>query len=200
MGNDVAPAVAEEVAAVAALHRSLLPDSFLSTLGVAFLDLLYRRVLRQPGSLLLVARSDGRVVGFIAGTEDTSGFYRSFVRHEGLPAAVATARRAIRHPSTGMRMAETVWYGRTSSVSGVELPRAELLSMGVVPEERGRGTASRLVMALQDGWRCAGVLRARVVVPLDNSAAIATYERAGFASAGRLDVHGDRPSQVMVWG
>jgi ribosomal protein S18 acetylase RimI-like enzyme len=200
VGDDVAPAVEEDVAAVAALHGSLLPGSFLSTLGVTFLGLLYRRVLRQPGSLLLVASSDGRVVGFIAGTEDTFGLYRSFLRHDGLPATAATARGVLRHPSAGLRIAETVRYGRTASVPGVELPRAELLSMGVVPEARGKGLASSLVTALQDRWRGAGVFRARVVVSLDNGAAIATYERAGFAPVGRLDVHGDRASQVMVWG
>ena len=71
---------ADDIEVVAQLHREQLADSFLARLGERFLKVLYRRIVADSGSALLVARADGRVVGFVAGTDDTACHFVNQIR------------------------------------------------------------------------------------------------------------------------
>jgi ribosomal protein S18 acetylase RimI-like enzyme len=73
-----------------------------------------------------------------------------------------------------------------------EHPRArhfELMYMGLVPEVRGRGWGQQL--ARQALWlaKSAGVERVVLAVDAENSPALATYERVGFAMWDRRSVY-----------
>lgn len=192
----------EDVDIVAALHVSELPGSFLAQLGTRFLQLLYRRLMLSPAAVLLVASEQERVIGFVAGTEDTSSFYKEFLRRDGLRAAVTAAPRAVRH---GRRIAETLGYSRRMASSGPTatgvdaLPPAELLSLAVARVARRRGVGTALVQELQAELERRGVAALRVVVAADNAPAIQAYRTCGFTDAGRVQVHRGQPSQVLTW-
>ena len=55
---------------VASLHCDYINQSFLATLGVPFLSLLYEAIDKDSESILLVERVDHSVVGFVAGTRE----------------------------------------------------------------------------------------------------------------------------------
>jgi len=181
----------------ARLHREQLTDSFLASLGESFLRVLYRRIVLDPGSTLLVARRDGVAVGFIAGTGDTGQLYRAFVRRDGLRAGAAAAPRLLRHPWSTL---ETLRYGGGGVSSTDDLPTAELLSLAVDPRARRGGVGARLIEALQQDLGVQGVARMKVTVSADNAAAIAAYRRCGFAPAATVEVHRGHRSEVLVWG
>jgi ribosomal-protein-alanine N-acetyltransferase len=61
----------------------------------------------------------------------------------------------------------------------------ELLLLAILPEERKRGLASRLLAELLAQARAAGARRALLEVAAGNAAAIACYRAAGFAECGR---------------
>jgi ribosomal protein S18 acetylase RimI-like enzyme len=149
----------------------------------------------DPSSTVQVARAGERVVGFVAGTEDTGRFMRGFVRRDAPRAAVAGAAGLLRHPGAAW---ETLRYG-PASADGDGLPAAELLALAVDPAARRRGLGLRLIQALQDDARGRGIPAMRVTVAADNTAAIAAYERAGFRRATRVEVHRGRTSEVLVW-
>jgi ribosomal protein S18 acetylase RimI-like enzyme len=78
---------------------------------------------------------------------------------------------------------------------------AELISMWVAPDARGRGVGDRLVAAVER-WACRdGATRLRLSVAEGNDAAWALYERCGFQPAGEppnLMPDGVRLEHVLV--
>ena len=190
------PGRAEDVAVVAAMHHTGLPDSFLTLLGAPFLQVLYRRIVASPGSLLVVADLDGQVVGFVAGTEDTGLLYRDFVRRDGLKAGAVAAPRAVRH---ARRVVETLTYSRRATTGETPLPPAELLSLVVAGSARERGVGAALVRHLQADLRARGVDAVRVVVAADNASAVRLYRSCDFSDAGLIQVHRGQPSRVLTW-
>jgi ribosomal protein S18 acetylase RimI-like enzyme len=178
------------------LHVAEISDGFLSSLGRPFLTRLYRRVLREPGSFLLVAESDGNAIGFIAGAEDVGALYRAFIRHDGVPATIAALPKIVR---SWRRVWETLRYPAGGHEDAAPLPAAELLSVAVAPAARGRGVGRLLVQAFTTELTRRRVAGARVVVGADNEAAIRLYEQCGFAKVARIEVHRGTPSQVLTW-
>ena len=64
--------------------------------------------LPVAGLVPLVAEADGRVVGFVAGSGDVGGLYRSFLWHDGAAAALSVAGRLLRR---WRRALETLRHG-----------------------------------------------------------------------------------------
>jgi ribosomal protein S18 acetylase RimI-like enzyme len=186
-----------DAGAAAALHASEIGEGFLPSLGRPFLTRLYRRIVRSPGSFLLVAHDGEAIVGFVAGTEHVRELYRSFLLHDGVPATLAALPRVAR---SWRRVLETLRYpDATGGDRARDLPSAELLAIAVAPMARGRGAGRELVAALTSEFQRRGVGAVRVVVGEDNTAAIGLYERCGFTKAARIEVHRGTPSQVLTW-
>ncbi|HEY5013690.1 MAG TPA: GNAT family N-acetyltransferase [Acidimicrobiia bacterium] len=204
--TDVRPGTEADASLAATLHASEIGDGFLPSLGRSFLTRLYRRIVRSPGSFLLVAEADGDTLGFIAGTDDVRELYRSFLVRDGLVAAISALPQVLR---SSRRVLETLRYGTgtgggtgnepSHGPSEADLPKAELLAIAVAPRARGRGAGRALVDAFTAELTRRGVPGARVVVGADNDAAIRLYERCGFTKVARIEVHRGTPSQVLTW-
>ncbi len=180
-----------DAADAARLHAEQIEEGFLSTLGPRFLTLLYRRVVRWPGSLLVVAENDGVVVGQAAATEDVGGLYRQFMLKDGLVAGLVALPQLARRWRSAL---ETLRY---PSHDG--LPAAELLAVAVCSEVRGRGIGRALVLAANEELARRGVTDARVVVAEGNAPARALYRSAGFRPATSIRVHARTRSEVLTW-
>src|SRR5262245_17817471 len=71
---EVQVATSEDCRAIAEVHveswqhayRSILPEQYLASLSVAEREAMWRRTVERQSSHLLVARSAGQVVGFVA--------------------------------------------------------------------------------------------------------------------------------------
>lgn len=187
-----------DVPALAHLHRTGIDTGFLAGLGIRFLRRLYRALVRWPEAVVMVAEDGDRVVGFVAGVEDTGRFYRNFLLRHGPMAALAAFPRLL-HPRMLWRAWETLRYGTVSAGGTTDVGRAELLSMAVVAHARGRGIGYRLGNEFLHRMQEAGVDRMKVVVGTDNGPAIAAYAKMGFQRDGIVEVHGREISEVMVW-
>ena len=188
----VRPARTGDAPAAAALHASEISEGFLPTLGPAFLRRLYRRLVLDPSSFVVVADDGGRVVGFAAAAEDLGRVYRSFAVRDGVVAGVAAAPRLVK----GWRkVRETLRYPAATG----SLPAAEVLSVAVAPEARGRGVGRALLAEVLAEFARRGVDGARVVTAATNDPAQALYRAAGFREAERLEVHAGTASTVLTW-
>jgi ribosomal protein S18 acetylase RimI-like enzyme len=182
-----------EAARVAHLHVEGLPDSLLAGLGPRFLTRLYLRIAQDPGSFLLVREHGGEVAGFVAGTVNTGALYRSFLRHDGLGAALSASGHLLRH---GRRAWDTLRYGR--GAGDPSDPPAELLSLAVAADARRLGIGGQLVDAFVAELDRRGISTCRVTVGASNAAARALYAGAGFQDARTIEVHRGDPSVVMI--
>jgi ribosomal protein S18 acetylase RimI-like enzyme len=191
-------ATLEDVRAIAALHASRIAEGFLVTLGPAFLRRLYRRVILSPGSFLLVADDDRSVCGFIAVAENTRALYREYLLRDGAAAAIAAARGIARAPR---HVWETLRYGLRAGDGdeGSGAVAAEILATTVAADHERRGIGSRLVRTAVEELERRGVASARVVTAVGNVAAVHAYERGGFRSAGRDEVHRGVQQELLVW-
>jgi ribosomal protein S18 acetylase RimI-like enzyme len=185
-----------DAAAAAGLHAGRISDGFLSFLGPAFLTHLYRRIARTPSSFLLVADGSGSsgVVGFIAGSADVGGLYKSFLVRDGVAAGLAAAPRLLRG---WRRVIETLRHGASE---GAGTGRGtELLAIAVDPAHEGRGVGKALVTAFLDQVGASGATAAYVVVGADNAGAIGLYARSGFVAGSEFELHAGTRSVVMQW-
>jgi glycosyltransferase involved in cell wall biosynthesis/ribosomal protein S18 acetylase RimI-like enzyme len=181
-----------DAAAVAELHASRIGEGFLATLGPGFLVQLYRRMVRSPHAVVLVADDGDGPAGFIAVSQDTNRFYREFLVKDGVVAATRAAPALVRAPK---QVWETLRYGAGES----GLPPAEVLAIGVAERSAGRGVGGALVAAALDEMRARDVDAVRVVTSVDNAAALRMYERAGFRRHSRTEVHAGIAQEVLVW-
>lgn len=86
--------------------------------------------------------------------------------------------------------ADGLFIGQVSAPSGFVLSRsvldeAEILTVAILPELRGRGYSRPLLATHLDGLSRAGVLFVHLEVEDGNAPALAVYRRLGFREIGR---------------
>ncbi len=190
-------ATLEDVDAVVALHASRISEGFLVSLGPAFLRRLYSRVVRSHGSFLLVA-DEGRAGLWL---------HRGRREHEGAVSRVRAARRGDGHDHRragsrgppGLCRRPCATDCATATASAANAVAAEILSTCVAADHTGRGIGTQLVRVAVDELERRGVESARVVTAVGNLAAVHAYERGGFRSRGREEVHRGVTQELLVW-
>ncbi len=187
-------ATAADAPSLARLHAAAISDGFLSTLGHRFLTLLYRRIIDEPGSFAFVVDDGQGVAGFVATTASTRTLYRSFVRHDGLRAALAAAPNLL---GSLRRVRETWRYGAGPGPHGP--PCAEVLATAVAPRARGVGVGRRLMAATVAELTQRNITEATVVTATANAAARRLYEQSGFVPDGLVEVHEGIEQTVLRW-
>jgi ribosomal protein S18 acetylase RimI-like enzyme len=191
-----------DVSQLAALHRRIFPDYFLTHMGQRFLEHFYREFAGQPENYGLVAISDQEPVGAIIGTTNGAAFYSRLYPHSFGVAVLALARGLVTDPylrhnlaarSAHMRHAlGSILHHRREPVQantpGVPLPRsARLLSIGVDPGHTGQGIASELVDRFCRELVDNGVEQVGLSVRADNQHAIDFYVKTGWQYEGGTD-------------
>lgn len=144
------PARPDEADFLADQMRRHIPWSRLLDLGPAFLRLLHRHMILSRHSLCLIAERDGEVLGYLAGTFSTAGFFRDFVLRRGVRAACVLVPHLLR-PSRLRTILHSVLYFRGQpDRDRPPDPDAEILNFLVEEKARGTGLARRLFTTYRD--------------------------------------------------
>lgn len=177
----------EHAGAVAELHISGIKTGFISSLGIDFVTALYEAIAASRFSFGLVAESKGKVIGFVVFTTDINKLYRSAILRGGLRFIFLLAGRmlSVRRIRNAF---ETFFYPGRISKLGV--PRAELLSIVVAPEERGKGLSRTLTCEGLAECQRRGIDRVKVLVGADNEPANKLYLKCGFEHVAQINNHG----------
>jgi ribosomal protein S18 acetylase RimI-like enzyme len=180
---------------VAQLHAGNIDQGFLSTLGVPFLTLLYEAIDGDASSVLLIEEKDGRVAGFVAGAIGMRPIYRQLLRR--WPRLIPALMPALLSPRKLWRMVEILMLGSKPPVLK-DLPHAELLSIAVSPEMRGKGCAQALYLRLTRHFEETGTESFRIVVGEALHPAHRFYTRMGARVVGEVEIHRGRKSLVYT--
>ncbi len=124
------------------LHMKAFPDFFLTQLGLPFLKTLYSGYMEDERAGILVAEINGKVVGFIAYSNEYSRFYKGLLKRHLLRFAFCSILAAIRHPSFVKRLLGA--FKKSDEVKKEEA-YVELASICVDPKIEGKGIGSKLI-------------------------------------------------------
>jgi ribosomal protein S18 acetylase RimI-like enzyme len=180
---------------VAQLHADNISQGFLSSLGKPFLALLYESIDADGDSVLLLAETEGCVVGFVSGTIGMGSIYRQLARRWWRLTIVLFP--ALLSPSKVWKIAEIMLFGRKESV-GDEVPNAELLSIAVDPAFRGQGHARKLYRGLIQNFKNREGDGFRIIVGESLSAAHKFYVSMGACLISETEVHKGQKSLVYA--
>lgn len=153
-------------------------------------------VAHHPDLAFVVETDDGRVAGYIVGTDDTPAF-EAWFRDEWWPRFADRRPR----PAPGDERDGILNYahdrGSSETLFGAEYPAH--LHIDLLPELQGQGWGRRLIDALVAELHARGVTGLHLVASAENAGALAFYPRVGFtplASPDGLGAFGMRLSTL----
>jgi len=177
----------EHIRDIAALHIQSINTGFISSLGIDFVTALYEAIARNKSSFGFVTEEENSVLGFVAFTTNLNKLYKSIILKRGLRLTLLLTGKMF-SLQTIKKIFETLFY--PSRLKKTDLPKAELLSIVVADESRGKGLGGQL---LQKGLaECAkrGIEKVKVLVGADNKPANKLYLKCGFELVRQIDSHG----------
>ena len=179
------------------IHRSEIPEGFLSSLGVPFLTEMYRAIALEPATFLFGSTAGDSLEGLICGSEGGLSPIRLVLK--------MSPWRVLRHagprlaqPANFLRAVETLRY-MGADPSTVDLPPSEILNFAVSRSSQGKGVGQLLFRELCREFKARGVGNIRIVTGADQRSAQRFYESAGARRAGSLTVHEGTDSVVYVY-
>lgn len=176
------------------MHIQGIPTGFISSLGQEFVAALYEAIAEDKNSFGFVAIEDDKVLGFVAFSINLSRLYKYVALKKGFKFIFVLAKRML-----FSRVIKKIWDNLfyPSKMKKMNLPDAELLSIAIVPDGRGRGIAKQLVDAGFEECRKRRIEKVKVLVAADNEAANKLYKKCGFELNTQINSHGVR-SNVYI--
>jgi len=178
----------EDARQVAELHIAGIQTGFISSLGVDFVTTVYEAIATSKNAFGLAAIRDDKIIGFVTFSSNTVALYKSVIFKKGLRFAFLLAGKLFSTKRI-RNIAETILYPAKIKKK-IELPQAELLSIVVAEEKRGKGLSQEL---LREGFslcRQRKIENVKVLVGADNKPANSLYQKCGFALVCQIQNHG----------
>jgi hypothetical protein len=179
---------------VARLHHAAMGSSLWARLGRPFLARLYGALVEHPMFLGAVYEEDGRIRGFIAGTEDAGSLLRDTFRRRWHRLVGPVARGILGDRSLLRPILATPRYAETVPAGHV---KAESLFCSFEPDLRGKRVSGHINKVLFDELAARGHDRVKITTEQDNEAALRQLASWGFRPAGTFRFY-DKPMVALV--
>jgi len=184
----IRPMTSPDAHRVAYLHAASITEGFLTRLGHRFLAALYRGVAADAQSVVFVADEQGRVLGFCAYARDVGAMYKRVLGARFWRLGFASLPYSL-NPWLLKEIRDTLRYPAKQSAQA--LPPAEILSIAVDDEARGKGVGRLLLDAALDRARADGEDRIKVLAGAKLKGANRFYPACGFQHAAEITQHGE---------
>lgn len=172
--------------AVVKMHRDSATTGMTAWLGQCFCEHLLWGIRSTPYSFLLVYEDEQHnPLGYICCTINISKMYKRIILRHFFPMAFSSITKLAR-PSIFKRAMIAVVRPKIfkeGNYSQWNLPDAELIAKGVLPEARNKGIGTKLIQAAFERFEQMGIDRIRTWTR-DNPEATAFYQKRGFAVLG----------------
>ena len=182
---------------IANLHHSAIKSGFLSSLGLGFLNSLYKYLIIKE--IVLVYRDGEKVLGFVSCSLCSGKMMRKFLFNPG--GVLSFLPAVLKKPSLILRALETMRIPVKNKSAGekkpgLNLPDAELLSISVKPGTQKEGIGTLLLSGLEKRLREEGVKQYKAVAGATLVAANSFYQKNGFHLTTEISIHGKDISNV----
>ncbi|MBX4200629.1 GNAT family N-acetyltransferase [Candidatus Parcubacteria bacterium] len=177
---------------IASIHKSEIRGGFLSSLPLPFLQTLYEAQIASPFSFCVIAKEEGRVIGFVSGVTDLNAFYKYFISRHFFQSVLILLPKVF---SSLKKIGETLLYPKKSE----SLPKAELLVIAISSQFQGKGLGRLLLDGFLLQMKQRDVKIFKLIVGEELTNAIKFYEKNGFTFLKTITIHGKIPSRVYVY-
>lgn len=174
---------------LAYLHFTCLGKSFLSKLGINFLEILYKAMLPVKSGFTYVYEKDNQVVGFITGCYDANTFFKDIMRERMIDLIKATMIAIYKRPLFVKLVIGAIVY--PNRFEEKIYPKAELLSIAVDEKYRGNKIGEKMLQELISKYKESGVLEFKVGVKKEMQSANNFYIKNGFKFINTVKVLND---------
>ncbi|HDY69138.1 MAG TPA: GNAT family N-acetyltransferase [Candidatus Scalindua sp.] len=192
---DIEKAKVIDIDHVASLHREYINTGFLSSLGSPFLKLIYQSMVNSNNAFCIVAIEKKNIIGFVSGAIDIGGFYKDFLRRNFIKASTILLPKILNF-QFAKKIIETLLYPARKEQN---LPEAELLSIVVDKNYRGKGIARKLFEKLEEEFKTRSVNRFKVIVGSKLISARRFYEKMGGILHSEVEVHKGEKSNIYIY-
>lgn len=167
----------KDVNECAYLHYESIKDSFLCEFGKLFLQRIYKRLVSSDKCFGYVYLNNSEIVGFITGSENMDGFMKSLLFKDFFVIIPIIFQKLIAKPHLIKNVIQTFSYSKKSNVDNI---KAELVSIIVRQDFRGKKLGTFLLNDLINHFKEKGISKFKVMVDKNNLAANAFYKSSGF--------------------
>lgn len=180
-----------DIREISRIHQSSFIGYFLHSFGEEFLRIYYANYLARTEHVLLVAKAEDRIIGFVAGTHDKALLYRTLFNDNFFSIAKITInkfmaskkfraqffkRRYILADAIKLKISKI----RSRAEKSSEEENSRLLSIAVNKEFRGKGVSVELIRKFEKELFKRGSLSCVLSVKADNSRGIGFYKKMGW--------------------
>lgn len=181
--------------AIARLHRDHINQSFLATLGIPFLMLLYEAIDKDEDSFLLLKKNDKVIVGFISGTLGLKSIFKRLLMQPYK--LICSLKKNFLSFFKIYKMLEILFRSK-NNYREKDLPKYELLSMVIDPAFQGKGYSESLFMSLCDSFKNKGIKSFKIMVGKNLTRANAFYSKMGSIPVKEKQMHKGSNSLIYV--
>ena len=161
------------------IHLKTFPGFFLTFMGKGFLNQMYACYCKHPGSGLFAAFEGETPVGFLAYSSDFSGLYKYMIKKRLFPFFWYSMGAFFRKPKVFMRLVRALLKPGEAKREDAYV---ELSSIGVKPEQKGKGIGSLLIDELKKETDFSKFAYINLETDAENNeAANRFYQKNGFA-------------------
>jgi len=168
-----------DVNQVVKVHLCSFQGFFLSFLGPKFLSLLYAYIISSPdGAGFVIVDKGDKIIGFVCGSTEPSGFYRRFFKKQWWHIVLAILWPVLRNPCIVPRL---MWRALHPPQASTNLGAATLFSIAISPESQNKGIGKRLAQEFLHEMRRRGMRQVNLTTDKDSNESVnAFYKRLGF--------------------
>ena len=165
---------------IAKIHLKSFPNFFLTTLGYSFLKTYYRSCAKSKEAISICAidQDDKKLLGFAVGCLNSKGFNKRLIFSNSLEYSYRAILLLFTKPIALIRLYKNLAKNNGKDDKG---NYAELLSIGVSPDQNGFGIGQSLLVKFENQIREKGINTITLTTDADsNDSVLRFYKKSGY--------------------